>query len=375
LSPDRYGALVIGGGFYGCSIALHLARDLGVRSVAVAERGTRLLGRASYGNQARVHHGYHYPRDFTTAWRSRANFRPFVERYRAAVVDSFPKLYAIARRNSQVSARRFETMMREIGAPCAPAPRRLAALFSPNLVEAVYTVEEFAFDADALAAQMEADLREAGVDILLGTTASVASRDGDDGVTILLESGAGARHAVAGTAFNCTYGMLANVGGAPAPAARLKYEIAEICLVEPPPELRGAGITVMDGPFFSCMPFPARGLHSLTHVHYTPHASWTGASHPARVPYDFLADFPRLSAFEDMRRDAARYVPLLAGTRHVDSIFEVKVVLMANEQNDGRPILVEGEPVTGGVVAVLGGKLDNIFDVLEAIDARERLAR
>jgi hypothetical protein len=59
----------------------------------------------------------------------------------------------------------------------------------------------------------------------------------------------------------------------------------------------------------------------------------------------------------------------------VDSIFEVKVVLMANEQNDGRPILVEGEPVTGGVVAVLGGKLDNIFDVLEAIDARERLAR
>jgi glycine/D-amino acid oxidase-like deaminating enzyme len=374
LSQENYDALVIGGGFYGCSIALHLARKLGLRRVAVVESGQRLLGRASYGNQARVHQGYHYPRDFTTAWRSRANFRPFVERYRSAVVDSFPKLYAIARHNSHVSARRFEAMMREIGAPCAAAPRPLAALFSPNLVEAVYSVEEYAFDADALAAQLGAELREAGVAVMFGTTASVAERNADR-VSVRLETTEGTRRVVARSIFNCTYGMLAHVQGAPPPIARLKYEIAEICLVEPPPELRGSGITVMDGPFFSCMPFPARKLHSLTHVHYTPHASWTDASDPGRVPYDFLKEFPCRSAFEAMRRDAARYVPLLADARHVDSLFEVKVVLMANEQNDGRPILVEGDPMPGGTVNVLGGKLDNIFDVLEAIDSRERLTR
>ena len=31
-----------------------------------------------------------------------------------------------------------------------------------------------------------------------------------------------------------------------------------MALVEAPPELDGLGVTVMDGPFFSMMPFPSR---------------------------------------------------------------------------------------------------------------------
>ena len=74
MSGDRWDALVVGGGFYGCCIALHLRRKHGLARVGVVERGPGLLGRASFTNQARVHQGYNYPRDFTTAYRSRANF-------------------------------------------------------------------------------------------------------------------------------------------------------------------------------------------------------------------------------------------------------------------------------------------------------------
>jgi hypothetical protein len=42
---------------------------------------------------------------------------------------SFTKLYAIARRNSKVTARQFESFCREIGAPLAPAPPGLRSLF------------------------------------------------------------------------------------------------------------------------------------------------------------------------------------------------------------------------------------------------------
>ena len=34
------------------------------------------------------------------------------------------------------------------------------------------------------------------------------------------------------------------------------------------------GVTIMDGPFMSSIPFPQRNLHSLTHVRYTPHFTW-----------------------------------------------------------------------------------------------------
>ncbi|MDA8059788.1 MAG: FAD-dependent oxidoreductase, partial [Nitrospiraceae bacterium] len=64
-----YDAIVIGGGFYGATIAHYLKTQRKFKKVALIERGQGLLLRASYNNQARVHNGYHYPRNFTTAYR------------------------------------------------------------------------------------------------------------------------------------------------------------------------------------------------------------------------------------------------------------------------------------------------------------------
>lgn len=70
-------AIIIGGGFYGSAIAIHLARQRGFKRIVLLEREGGLLRRASYNNQARVHNGYHYPRSFTTAYRSRVNLPRF----------------------------------------------------------------------------------------------------------------------------------------------------------------------------------------------------------------------------------------------------------------------------------------------------------
>jgi glycine/D-amino acid oxidase-like deaminating enzyme len=48
---------IIGGGFYGCSVAEYLARK--GATVILFERSSDLLTRASYTNQARLHNGYH----------------------------------------------------------------------------------------------------------------------------------------------------------------------------------------------------------------------------------------------------------------------------------------------------------------------------
>ena len=71
-------AVIIGGGFYGSAIAIYLAKTRGLRRLILLEREPELLIRASYNNQARVHNGYHYPRSFTTAFRSRVNLPRFV---------------------------------------------------------------------------------------------------------------------------------------------------------------------------------------------------------------------------------------------------------------------------------------------------------
>jgi glycine/D-amino acid oxidase-like deaminating enzyme len=361
-----YDAVVIGGGFYGTAIAAYLATHRGCKRVALLERGDVLLSRASYNNQARVHNGYHYPRSYTTAFRSRINFPNFTADYGAAVSRNFFKLYAIARRNSHVTARTFGRFCQEIGAALEPAPAHLKKLFEPRLIEEVYLVEECAFDAARLAQAASESLSRAGVEIHTGTEVRDVTRDADD---IVLE---GTKHGEresfhARYVFNCTYSGLNRLrGDFPGTRMPLKHEITELALVQPPPELEDVGVTVMDGPFFSLMPFPARGAHSLSHVRYTPHLSWADA--PDIDPYARLAAYPRESRVERMIRDAARYLPAARRARYIESLFEVKTVLTKNESDDGRPILFERHEALPGCYSILGGKIDNIYDVLEKLD-------
>lgn len=365
--PQR-DALVIGGGFFGTAIAAYLVERRGLRNVVVAEREGALLTRASYVNQARVHNGYHYPRSLVTAFRSRVNLPRFLQHYPEAVKRDFTKLYAIARQNSKVSARQFERFCQQVGARLEPAPEPLRSLFEPRTVEAAYLVEEFAFDATILREAAEQDLRRHGVEVMLETTVT-GLRPGDGGalqaefVTRAGEQGALTSRYV----FNCTYSSL-NQFATQRPEARvaLKHEIAELALVEAPPVLRGLGVTVMDGPFFSMMPFPARGLHSLTHVRYTPHLHWLDEA--GSLPLQQLEAYPRKSRVDRMVRDAARFMPAVAEARYRDSIFEVKTVLTRNEGDDGRPIHLQRQAPFANCYTVLGGKIDNIFDVLEILD-------
>ena len=370
-----YDAIVIGGGFYGASIALYLSRTRGLRRLRLIEREHALLTRASFRNQARIHNGYHYPRSYLTAYRSRVNLPRFVADYDFAAVRDFTHLYAIARRNSKVSARQFIRFCHEIGARLEPAPPSLARMLNPELIEAAFLVQEYAFDAGALARAAEARLAEAGIEVSLGRRV-LSCRRCPGGLEVMIGADAGeapeelaqARHV-----FNCTYSGLNQFRHGFSPvAARLKHEITEIALVEMPPELRGLGLTVMDGPFFSAMPFPARGLHSLSHVRYTPHCHWTDL--PGADPYERLAAYDNVSRADRMLRDAGRYLPAIAGATVAASLFEIKTVLMKNETDDGRPILFERSAALPGFYSVLGGKIDNIYDILGQLD-REDLGK
>jgi len=353
-------AVVIGGGFYGCSLALVLKRQHGLNRVMLVEREAALMTRASFANQARVHNGYHYPRSFTTAYRSRINLPRFREQYRDCIDDSFTKLYAIASRGSKVTARQFAGFCQQIGAPLREPSASLRRLFNPRLVEQVFAVEEFAFDAVKLAHRLRDELESAGVEVLLGHEVLSLARQGEGAVASIRAKDGGALTVAAPLLLDCTYGRLGQFGSHP---RGLKYELAEMALVRVPEPLQSVGVTVMDGPFFSLMPFPARGLHTLSHVRYTPHLSWQGEDEPQADPYDVLAHYERQSRFPHMLRDASRFLPILSEMEREDSLYEVKVVLSRNETDDGRPILFEADPALPGLHTVLGGKIDNIYDI------------
>jgi len=362
-------AVIVGGGFYGAAIAIYLAKQRGLKRIVLVEREAALLTRASYNNQARVHNGYHYPRSFTTAYRSRVNLPKFVRDWPDAVNARFTKLYAIARRNSKVTAKQFDRFCREIGAKIQPAEPSLRALFEPRLIEDVFLVEEYAFDSTKLASWAARELQDCGVQIHLQTSVTAILNGQNQTLQVALKSEGGSEELLTCRyVFNCTYsGLNQFKGDFLGTQTGLKQEITEMALMQAPPALEGLGITVMDGPFFSMMPFPARGLHTLSHVRYTPHMHWNDEQ--GIDPYQKLSQYERATRVDRMVRDVGRYLPAVLDAKYVESLFEIKTVLLKNDVDDGRPILFEKHPELPGCYSVLGGKIDNIYDVLEKLDS------
>jgi glycine/D-amino acid oxidase-like deaminating enzyme len=358
-------AIVIGGGFFGCTIALHLRRR-GLREVTLCERERTLLTRASYSNQARVHAGYHYPRSFVTAQRSRANLNRFAREFAPAIKRDFLALYAIAAQRSKVMPRQYERFMDDIGARHESLSTSWRGLFDPRRIAALYSTEEYAFDAVKLRELLAAELARSNVKLQLGTEVRCIRPLGER-LAVELCGDSGEETLEAPLVINCTYARTNHTASSSPALTELKHELAEIALIDPPLELKALGITVMDGPFFSCMPFPAEGCHSLTHVRYTPQGSFTDGR-GQRDPLALRAPEAVSSRYAHMLADAARFVPALARARYRRSLFEIKTVLVHHEVDDGRPILLRREFGHPGAFSVLGGKLDNVYDVLSELD-------
>ncbi|MEP6496046.1 MAG: FAD-dependent oxidoreductase [bacterium] len=358
---------VIGGGFYGARLALML-RSYGQR-VSIIERGETILGRASLRNQARVHNGYHYPRSILTSLRSRMNYARFLDEYADCVDRSFPHYYAIGRGMSKITAGQFVAFCERIGAPLAPAPLAVKKMFDVSRIDSVFEVQECAFDAVKLRARLERELSDAGVQVLLETEAGRVrdSRTRRGALSVVLEHRGKLIELNATTVLNCTYSrinrLLVDSGATPIP---MKHELTELALVEPPPELARAAVTVMDGPFFSLMPYPSRDLYTLSHVRYTPHYSWHDRAGDELVDGDVYRE-TLTSRFLHMVRDAERYLPAMRNTRYVDSLFEVKTIMPRSEQDDSRPILLRRSAEFPGCVTVLGAKIDSVYDVEAAL--------
>ncbi len=222
--------IIIGGGFYGCCLAIFF-RAAG-DDVVLVEAADQLLTRASYNNQARVHQGYHYPRSILTGKGCVTSFPLFAEVFPGAIVSDFTKLYAIARVNSKVTAAQFSGFCKRVGAPISDAPPKLAKLFDRDLIEAVFQVREYAFNAVRLRELMQAALAAAEIQVMLSCEAATIETAGGSGqLQVRLNNG---HTLVADQVFNCAFAQinpLLHRSGLP--ILDFRHELAEIARSAP----------------------------------------------------------------------------------------------------------------------------------------------
>ncbi len=370
----NYGCIIVGGGAYGCYLALKLIEISPSARVLIVERENDLLLKASYNNQARIHNGYHYPRSLLTALRSRINFPRFIREFSDCVVEDFEKIYAIGTYRSKVTGDQFFQFCQRIGAEIKQAPPQIQKLFNPDLIEKVFLVKEYAFDAQKLRELLVVRLAKTNIRIMTNTEALRVSAPRQfpqtDKIRLLVKElgSQETQEFESQYIFNCTYSRLNTLlARSNLEKIHLRHEATEIPLVRVPDSLSNFGITVMCGPFFSIMPFPAKGLFSFSHVSYTPHYQWSENPSSSDNFEQHFPKFPLKSNFERMLRDAVRYLPVLAECSYLESLWEVKTILPQSDFSDSRPILFKEDSLVPKFISVLGGKIDNIFELDEAL--------
>ncbi|MCF0131079.1 MAG: FAD-binding oxidoreductase [Pseudobutyrivibrio sp.] len=370
----KYDKIIIGAGLYGLYSALFCGQK--GENVLVLECDPTPFRRATYINQARVHQGYHYPRSISTALKSAGYFERFNKDFAFCINKQFNKVYATSAEYSWSDGDQFKRFCKAANIKCEELkPERF---FKEGMCDGAFLTREYTYDAKILCDYYLTEIEKlSNVKIEYGIDITSIEKTDDAYVLHITDH----EDVSTGYLLNSTYAgtnqILDMVGFE---KFGIKYELCEIILCDVSEKLKKYGITVMDGPFFSIMPFGKTGLHSLTSVTFTPHTT----------SYDAVPTFScqnlsqgycttkRLgncndciakpeSAFPYMANLARKYLKDDLDFRYRESLFSMKPILMSSEIDDSRPTVIRTYSTNPTFVGVLSGKINTVYDLDEVL--------
>jgi hypothetical protein len=162
------------------------------------------------------------------------------------------------------------------------------------------------------------------------------------------------------------------------PRLPLSFELAEIVLGSVSPEMSGIGFTVMDGPFWSMMPYGNSGSVSLTSVGITPlrksrslpifdcQSLRTGCT-PLSLSDCNTCHVRPSSGLAHQIQQMKLFLKNQDFFTPTKSLMTVKSTLNTTEVDDARPTLIQKES-DSKTWTVFSGKVSTLFDLEGALN-------
>ena len=233
--------LVIGGGMYGC----HLALSLKNKNIEedLFEKNKELFLESSGKNQYRLHQGFHYARNYITRNQSKKGFDIFLNLYGEFTKKVSKNYYFVPKENSLIDFGTYMSIFSNEKYDFEVLSKEKFDFL--NGIEGGFLVDERVIDVDGLREMFSEELRD------------VIKYESE-----VLPSGLGVLKSKYDYIIDCTWGRLLK-------PFECKYELTHLCYVKSKTKNHPA-ITLVDGPLWSLYPTSKDYIYTLSSVVNTP---------------------------------------------------------------------------------------------------------
>lgn len=318
---------VVGGGIFGCTAAIYLARD--GHSVTLYERDGGLLYGASRVNQYRLHAGYHYPRSPETAIQSNVGLRSFTKEYQSAIITDDEHYYLIPNEGSKVTVQEYRYFMDSV----LLEYEQIASVpwIANDQISGIFKVNENSIDISELRRLVYEKLVRAGVEVLTNTGYT------DQQTEVIV---------------NAAY---SNINFVLPVDQRIDYQF-EVCakpIVKLPTSLGRLSAVIIDGNFGCVDPYGRTDLHVLGHVEHAVLDRNIGHFPPTNYREKRIHLQAMVSALSE-------YIPDMSKCSFCRTMYTVRTVLPNRDHDDARPTYITKH--NDWLYSVFSGKIGTAVD-------------
>lgn len=350
---NHFDVIVVGGGLFGTTTALRLARDY---RVLLLEKNGEILKEASFINQNRVHFGFHYPRSMETALESLDGYELFKQKL-GKFFRSFENYYAIVQNGSLTSPNEFFAFAEKLKGARKVEYQSAAVdqwFFRPQVASALLQVYEPVIDMVHVRKQLMQELKNSSRLTFKANSPALKYREENSRYIIETTDSVYSGDFVVNASFG-------NLLWHNHPRAQ-KMEVQYVEMVELESDKMIPGITLMDGP----------GCFGILPLGFTPNRYWwysVAYSVHMRTECQSRIGFrpPLYSNWDRMKAQGEQYFTFMSHLRYVRSHFTPRAFILSDkvDQTAARPSVIS--ELSPGFYQVLSGKLTTCYKVAEEV--------
>lgn len=351
---------VIGCGVFGALTALRLAED--GHEVSVIERLSAPMQGASSNNQNRLHLGFHYPRSLETARQCIAGHQRFIEEYSDCVLEGFKNAYFIAQNDTKTSPANYLDFCDKAGLTYENVPVSDFPV-TVNNVDLCVITGEGVYDSHLVGQKIMRRFIDSKITTYFSREV-VGIENHTNHFDLLLKGSSALRFDGVVNASYANQNTLNRLAGFKTPRRQFEYTAVPIIALP----FKDIGITIMDGPFMTVLPYGRTGKYLLynvrnsvveTSIEQTLNPHWLDKSASPFSKIDKEAYYAKFI------EDCAQFIPALRGAKLEGFLEGPRMVLRNVDDTDERPSVVNCHQ--NNFISVFSGKTDHSIWVADEV--------